>query len=276
VTAIDESARGLVVAVVVCDLLVVLVLWRWLVALGRDPWWVLAYAWHPLVALEGAGGGHIDVVGTLFVVTAAYALSKRRTLLASIALALAFATKFLPVVLAPLLWRRIRPGDAVVGVGLVALLYLPFAGGGSGLPVGSLPAYVEGWRFNGPLFAFLEPWLGVTGVLAAGLAAGLLTATLARRWLSPHDARAWAWPLAVTLLLMPAVYPWYLLWLTPFLTTRGTGPLTVWTLASLATYAVWHNELHGAGWIVPGWVEPLEYGLMIATAGWAFSRAPAP
>ena len=119
VTAVHESTTAIVIAVVAFDLLTMLILWRWLATTGRSPWWVLAYAWHPLVAIEGAGGGHIDVVGTCLVVVTGFALSRRRGLLATSALAAAFAIKFLPVVLAPLLWRRVSLRDALGGVGLV-------------------------------------------------------------------------------------------------------------------------------------------------------------
>ena len=117
VTAVHESVTAIVIAVVVCDVLTMLVLWRWLATTGRSPWWVIAYAWHPLVAIEGAGGGHIDVVGTFILVVAGFALSRRRGLLATSALAAAVTVKFLPVVLAPLLWRRVRLRDALGGVG---------------------------------------------------------------------------------------------------------------------------------------------------------------
>ena len=129
VTTLHDSVTMMVTAIVLCDLLTALVLWRWLIMQRRNPWWMLAYAWHPLVALEGAGGGHIDIVGTLLIVAAAYALSARRPLVASLALAVAFSVKFLPVVLIPLLWDRVRCRDIVMAVGVVVLLYLPFSDG---------------------------------------------------------------------------------------------------------------------------------------------------
>ena len=270
VTTVHESVMALLLAILVCDLLTALVLWRWLLVTGRDPWWVLAYVWHPLVALEGAGGGHIDLLGTLFVVTCVYAATLRRPLSAAVTLAVAFAVKFLPVVLAPLLWRRVRVRDAVLAAGAVALLYAPFLTGDFTVPVGSLGVYAEKWRFNGPLFAWLEPWLGIPGVLALAVAAGLIVAGVARRRLPVDATSAWAWPIATALLLMPAVYPWYLIWLTPFLMTRGTRPLLVWTLASMLTYIVWASELSGAGWVLPGWVEPVEYGTVAATGLWVW------
>ena len=270
VTAVHESVTAIVIAVVVCDLLTMLVLWRWLTTTGRNPWWVIAYAWHPLVAVEGAGGGHIDIVGTFLVVVAGFALSRRRGLLATSALAAAFAVKFLPAVLVPLLWRRVSLRDALGGVGLVVLAYLPFLDMTLALPVGSLGAYTESWRFNGPIFAWLEPWLGVPAALALAVGAGVAVAALARRMLSVDEPAAWAWPLAVSLLLMPAVYPWYLVWLTPFLTTRATRPLVAWTIGSMLTYVVWSSQLAGTGWVLPGWVLPVEYGLVAAVALWVW------
>ena len=159
VTLVHESVLAMAAAVLVCDLLIVGLIWRWLAATGRSPWWVLAYAWHPLVALEGAGGAHVDVAGALLLIGAAYALSRRRSLLAAVGLAGAVAVKFLPVVLLPLFWKRIRLVDAAAGALLLVLLYLPFLDGWQ-LPVGSLGTYLAQWRFNGPLFRWLSAWIG--------------------------------------------------------------------------------------------------------------------
>ena len=202
VTGVHESTLALALAVVLCDLLTAWLLWRWLLTTGRSPWWVLAYLWHPLVAIEGAAGGHIDVVGTLLVVATAWALATSRPRVAALALAGAVAVKFLPVVLTPLLWRRVRVSDALVGAGLVGVLYVPFLGGGAGLPTGSLGTYTEHWRFNGPVFGALEPWIGIPGTLGVAVLMGLGVAWVARhRW--PVEApETWAFPLAATLLLL--------------------------------------------------------------------------
>ena len=274
VTAVHESVMAMAVAVVLCDLLTALLLWRWLVVTSRNPWWVLAYAWHPLVALEAAGGAHIDVVGTLLLVGGAYALSRRRSLLAAVALTGAFAVKFLPVVLIPLLWRRIRLRHGLLAAGLVLLLYAPFSGGSFTPPVGSLGVYAEQWRFNGPWFRLLAPWVGAFGGLALAAAGGLGVAVMARRRLDLDTPDAWSWPMATALLLMPAIYPWYLVWLTPFLTSRAAWPLIAWTVVSPLTYVVWTSELAGTGWVLPVWVEPVEYGLVAAVGLWAWWQRP--
>ena len=268
-TAVHESVPAMVVAVLACDLLTAGLIWRWLVVTGRSAWWVLAYAWHPLTALEAAGGAHVDFAGTLFLVAAAYALTRRRSLLAAVGLAGAFAVKFLSLVLLPLLWKRVRLADAAVGALLVVLLYLPFVDGWQP-PVGSLGAYLAQWRFNGPPFRWLAAVIGTAPAISLAVAAGLAAAVHARLNRARDDAAAWAWPLAATLCLLPAVYPWYLVWLIPFLGPAVNWPLVVWTLASMLTYTVWTPHLAGEGWVLPAWVEPVEYGMVAAAAGWTW------
>ena len=264
VTSVHESVEALAVVMVVADILIVVLLWRWLVAAGRNRWWVLAYAWHPLVVLEGAGGAHIDTFGTLLLVASGFALSRRRSLLAAVTFAGAVAVKFVPIVLVPLLWRRIRLVHAVAAMVLLALLYLPFLRDGV-MPVGALGTYLAQWRVNAPVFRWLEPLFGVPVVVVASLCAGLATAGFARRSMRRDDPRAWAWPVAAAVALMPAIYPWYLVWLTPFLTVVGTFPLTIWTVMSISTYAVWASELSGKGWNLPLLVELFEYSCVVAS-----------
>ena len=155
----------------------------------------------------------------------------------------------------------------MLAAAVVVLLYLPFSDG-LRPPLGSLLVYAEQWRFNGPFFAWVERWMGTAGALVIAVGSGLVAAVVARVWLPREAPEAWAWPMATTLFLLPAVYPWYLIWLTPFLTSRAAWPLAVWTLASLGTYAVWASESSGRGWILPVWVQPVEFGL-VAAAGLA-------
>ena len=269
VTWVHESVFAMALATLACDLVLIGLIRRWLAAAGRSRWWVLAYAWHPLVALEGAGGAHIDVAGALLVVGAAYALSRRRSLLAAVGFAGAFAVKFLPVVLAPLLWKRIRPVDGAAGALLIVLLYMPFLDGWQ-LPVGSLGTYLAQWRFNGPWFRLLASGIGTAPAICLGVAVGLAVAIHARVTRGRDDPAAWAWPLAATVCLLPAIYPWYLVWVIPFLGPAVNWPLVVWTLASMLTYTVWTPHLAGEGWVLPVWVEPVEYGLVAAAAWWTW------
>jgi hypothetical protein len=273
VVTISDSTLAMKLALVMCDLLTMIVLWRWLVAMGRSEWLTIAYAWNPLVVLEVSHSGHIDALGALWIVTAAFWLTRRRTMLASLAFVLAIASKLLPIVLAPLFIGRIRLRDAVVGGLFLVFLYLPFASWGT-IPLGAVPNVVEHVRFNSPVFSTIAALTMPRGAAAFALIVGLAAATWGRWRLAETDPAAWAWPMALALVSAPVIYSWYLLYLTPFLFTAATLPLTAWTVSALSVYEVWDRSRHGGRWIVPGFVEIFEFGtLLIATVGvWLWSR----
>jgi hypothetical protein len=265
VTAIQESTFALKVAFVVCEFAIVFVLLDILRCSGRGAHLVLAFAWNPLLAIEVAGSGHIDIVGALLLVVSAAALARRWRATAAVGLGLAIAVKFLPVVLLPLYWKRVRIRDAALAAAVVGLLYVPFLNHGR-IPIGSLGTYVQSFRFNGPVFAALDQL--APPQLLAGLA--VLVGFFAAIWLR-RKARAWspdafAWPMAASLLCAPVVYPWYLLWLLPFLRSASTLPIIIWTVSIIPTYYVWHLRTLGRPWVVPGWIMLLEYGCVAMTA----------
>lgn len=271
VTAIHESAFALKVAFVLCELAIVFVLLNF-TRPELSPLLVLAFAWNPLLAVEVAGSGHIDIVGALLLVVSAAALVRGCRTTAAVALGLAIAVKFLPVVLLPLYWKRVRVRDAALAAAVVALLYLPFLNHGR-ISSGSLGKYVQSFRFNDPVFAALERVASPR--LAAGLAvlAGFLTSIWLRRQAPRFSPDALAWPMAASLLCAPVVYPWYLLWLLPFLRSASATPIILWTVSIIPTYYVWHLRAVGRPWLVPDWVVLLEYGVVaIAIAIAAFRR----
>src|SRR5579864_2122213 len=97
VTAIRESTFALKVAFVVCEFAIVFVLLDVLRFSQQGAHLVLAFAWNPLLAIEVAGSGHIDIVGSLLLLVSAAALVRRWRATAAVALGLAVAVKFLPI-----------------------------------------------------------------------------------------------------------------------------------------------------------------------------------
>ena len=195
----------------------------------------------------------------------AAALERRWRTFAAVTFGLAVAVKFLPIVLAPLYWRRVRVRDGLLAVVIVGVLYVPFLRGGL-VPTGSIGVFVERFRFNDPVFAEIERI--VSPRIAAGFALllGLLTAAVLRRRRDENAPQAFAWPMAASLLCAPVVYPWYLLWLLPFVRSVSTVPLIVWTISILPTFYVWHLRTLGGRWVVPGWIMLLEYGTVASAA----------
>jgi hypothetical protein len=263
VVSLQDSARAMKLALVLCDLLTIVTVWRWLVATGRSEWLTLAYAWNPLVVLEVAHSGHIDALGALWIAACAYWLARRRTALATIAFVFAVATKLLPVVLVPLLWRRIALRDAVLGGALLVLLYLPFSGGPQ-IALGGVSRVVEHIRFNGAIFHAVAAAASPAAAAALAVVLGLLTAAWCRWRLGSGDPAAWAWPMAISLACAPVVYPWYLLYFTPFLVSAATLPLIVWTASILPVYVVWEIARNGGKWLVPTWALVLQYSTVLA------------
>jgi alpha-1,6-mannosyltransferase len=263
VVTIWESSRMMKWALVVCDLLTIWVLIAWLRQTSRSPWLALLYAWNPLVILEVAHSGHIDALGALWIATSAWMLSTGRTMGASIAFVLAVATKLLPIVLVPLYWKRIRIRDAAIAALVLAALYFPFRSAGL-LPLGAVPNVVAFIRFNGPLFKALAAIFTPQGAAVAALLGGLAVAAWMRFRRDAGDPAAWAWPMAVSLAAAPVIYPWYLLYFTPFLFTRATLPLVVWTYSVLPVYIVWYLSKRGHRWFVPWPVVAVEFVIVLA------------
>jgi hypothetical protein len=279
VTAVHESALAMKLALVLCDIVTIFVVWRWLLATGRNEWLTLAYAWNPLVVLEVAHSGHIDALGAMWIALAALALTRGWRMAASILTVVAIATKLLPIVLVPLFWRRVRWRDVAAAAAAGVLMALPFLTWPKTM-LGALTGVVHGVRFNGPFFRLIADltWPPVAAVFA--IAIGMAAAAWCRWKLSERDPAAWAWPMAIAVSCSPVIYPWYLLYLTPFLLTFGTIPLIVWTFAVLPIYHVWEVVRLGGRWGVPPQLMVVEYSIVLASvavigiARWRKRRHP--
>jgi len=265
VTAIHESVLAFKVAFVLCDLAIVFVLLGVLRRDGQGAHWVLAYAWNPLLAVEVAGSGHVDIVGALLLLLSFAALQRRWRATAALAFGLAVAVKLLPIVLLPLYWKRVRIRGGALAAAVVGLLYIPFWNHGR-IPIGSLGTYLQSFRFNDPVFAMLERAAAPQFVVGLAVLVGFLTAIWLRKESAAWSSDAFAWPMAASLLCAPVVYPWYLLWMLPFVRSASTLPIVVWTVSIIPTYYVWHLRTLGRPWLAPGWAMLLEYGCVAIAA----------
>jgi alpha-1,6-mannosyltransferase len=275
VTSLHESVFAMKVAFVICAWAIVFVLFDILRFNGEGTHWVLAYAWHPLVAIEVAGSGHIDIVGALLLAISAAALVRRRQALAALAFALAVSVKFLPIVLVPLYWKRIRLRDCVLAIAVFAGLYIPFLHHGH-IATGSLGAFIQHYRFNGQVFSMLVRIVPPQVVAAFAVLLGVSLAIWTRSYCE-FSSRTFAWPMTASLLCAPVVYPWYLLWMIPFLRSIATLPIMIWTVSIIPAYYVWHLRDTGRPWILPGWALLIEYGSVVIASMlvtiWSFRRA---
>ena len=206
-----------------------------LLALARlPPARLLIYAWNPLAVWTFAGNGHVDALAIGFIALALLARGFRRQGLAGAALGAAVLVKFLPVVVAPALWKRWDWRFPAAALALAIVLYAGYASVGWRV-FGFLPGYAaeEGlapgtvggggfWLLAGLAeFGRLPEFAGPAYLaLAAALLLGL-GAWIAFRDRVPCDPAADAVRVAGRTALLAAAlmlaisphYPWYFPWL---------------------------------------------------------------
>lgn len=231
------------------DLATLALLIALLKAAGRAPLWAAVYWWNPVVIKELINSAHMEAVLMPLLLGALLLAVRGRHLYGIGVLTLAAGMKLWPLMLAPLLlaplWRtplRLVAGVAILGGGL-ALMALPILQAGLDQSSGFV-AYAERWKTNSAHFPFLERsaeglanLLGLPsqrmGVVVRGLLA-LVVGGLAL-WLAARPLRAPAELITraglvtgALVLLSPAQFPWYLVWVVPFLAFRP-----VWGMLAL-------------------------------------------
>ena len=204
---------------------------------------VIWYAWCPLPITEVAMAGHQDIVGVFFLLLAFTLVMRSEKLVGWVALALVAAalTKGFALLLLPLFARVHGRSFALWAVfGLVYLgmplwVYLPqFLHG--------MHQYLENVHVNSGLFNWTNLALipvtrhwhyFVTEKLSDLAILGIVVWSAWRPVTSYGDLlrRSFA-VLAVTLLVIPTLFPWYLLWTLAFVPLLGRRPLYSFVLLS--------------------------------------------
>lgn len=191
------------------------------------------WAWCPLVATEAITNSHVDMLGVIFVVAAAFLVSTKKVWRGGILLGVAIGTKLIPVLAAPALLRRGGWRMVLASVLSFVLLYVPYVlATGIGV-LGYLPGYLseEGYE-DGSRFALVS--LVAPGVSAL-IVSGLILAVIAVLVIIKTDQnRPWVGQLIMigaTLLVLSPRYPWYALLLVPFVALSGRWE---WLLVPMA------------------------------------------
>jgi hypothetical protein len=191
---------------------------------------ILIYAWNPVTIWEFAGSGHVDAIALCAIALALLAACRARSGLAGTLLGAAVLTKFLPVILAPALWRRWDWKFPAALLATIIILYLPYVSVGRAV-FGFLGGYTaqEGIRSGQgvyvlDLLAFLTPIPDIaTKLYLAALGLVLCATGLLIVWRQRHLPAGAALTrqicgasLLLGCLLMGGLgphYPWYYLFL---------------------------------------------------------------
>ena len=209
---------------------------------------VLIYAWNPLAVWTYAGNGHVDALAIGLIPLALLARAARRDILTGAALAAAILVKFLPVVIAPALWRTPRAAMPLAAAATIAGLYALYVGVGARV-FGFLGSYghEEGitggsgiWCLAGLAHLVRLPrgagavYLGAVAILLAILALRIMRRPPDRDIVAvARDAGLLA---GVTVLAISPHYPWYFPFLGIFATLATSWALTWMSVAPLLLY----------------------------------------
>jgi len=243
--ASEQRDLGWELLALVADLATAGLLWRLLVARGRDPRWVAVYAWSPLTVLEAVQNGHVDGLATFFVVLAV-ALAGRRPGWSGAALGAATMVKLYPALLLPVLLSRRPLRVTTAFVAVCVLSYLPHVLATGGDVLGFLPDYVREEDYgSGERYLLLRP-LGLVGRPATLVALGLGSAVLVvvvrrlRPGTSSPGAPSPSRPednalllFGTALLLATPVQPWYGL---PLAALAALAGRAAWLAVPAAAY----------------------------------------
>ncbi|HET8921747.1 MAG TPA: hypothetical protein VFN26_01990 [Candidatus Acidoferrum sp.] len=235
------------------DLAGVVVLMKLLAAMKQPLHRVLAYAWNPTILISFALSGHFDSLAIAMLLTALLFLVTNRPALSVVALALAFLSKFFPIMLLPTFLKRTRLAYAGLFLLIAVVFYVPFASAGLQL-LGGLKNYARDWENNASLFRLL--YFFVRSTFGAKLIAGLIVVAAIGYLAKRQAAPLWS-SLVLTggvLLVSPTAYPWYFTWSIPFLCFY---PSPAWLLMSVTSILAYTPAVvFGAG-------EPLKSSILM-------------
>lgn len=235
-------------------------------ASGRPVSQLVIYAWNPLVLFEVWGMGHLEGLVLPAVAGAAWAALRARYVTAGVLLGLGALVKLYPAALLPLLPLAGWPAAWSAFLVVALLGYAPAWIAGTPA-VGSLPRYVLEEYFNpGLLRAVLD--VPALTLAVAGLWVVFVSVTRRDRTLSARAVLL----IGVLTLLSPNIFPWYAVWLVPFLAVAPSPPWIAFTGSVLFAYAFFLQQ----PWAVPPWARVVEFApLAMGALWWMIRRSPA-
>lgn len=260
-----DSVWAMKLALGLAELLGLCAVYGLLRAGGRPLSQAVVYVWNPLVLVEVWGMGHLDALLVPLVAAAGWLTIRGRHASAGALLGLAALVKLYPAALLPLFPIAAWPVAAASFAAVLLAGYLPgWLAGWSVL--GSLPQYLVEEHFNPGLVRSVVDPPDLT-LLAAG--AWVLAVSAVRRD-APIPSRA-VLLIGGLLLLSPNLFPWYAIWLVPFLAWSPSVPWIAFTGTVVLAYAFFLQE----PWGIPGWARALEFApLGLGAAWWLATRHP--
>jgi hypothetical protein len=282
ITRIGATVRWMKAGMVGLEALTIWVLVKLLQALGMRREQVLIYAWHPLVLWEVASSGHVDGAALPLIALALLFYVRHKPVATGIALAVATLIKLYPIALFPALYRRSAWRDwrmPAVVAGIVAAGYACYSSVGRHV-LGFLPEYAKEEGLDSGSRYFLLTlarhalhWDSLPTsafyVFSALLLLGLALWAFLNSEAGALIAIRCGFVIATALMLLfSSHYPWYYLWLLPFLSLIPYVPMLYFSTACFYLYTTQLANPGPAMYYMFEWL----YGTTALVALWCMAR----
>jgi alpha-1,6-mannosyltransferase len=223
---------------------------------GGEARWFLFFAWNPLLIMETAVNGHLDILMVFFLLLSLWFFFRQQLILAGIGLACAILTKLVPVILLPIFFFYfLFPVPSVFSVSSVcsvakkifkfffpllltiAGFYALYFASARNMFLTALN-YSSKWYFNNPLFHLLFRVLknnATAHLVSFCLFTGLFLWILVR----PLELqKKIVFALGAFVICNPTIHPWYLLILLALLCLYRSPMIVLWSGLVVSGYIV--------------------------------------
>lgn len=238
---------------------------------------VLLYALNPLVIIELTGNLHFEAFMIFFTLLSIYFLWKSKLMLSAGAIALAIASKLIPLIFLPLLLRRLHFKKLflyyLLAAILTVLLFLPILNREliEGMS-SSISLYFQKFEFNASIYYLVREvgyWIkGYNIIETAGkfLALATLLSIISYAIFSNANDKklleGMMWVLVIYLSFATIVHPWYITTIIAVsVFTHYRFPI-LWSLLIFFTYFGYNNT----GFEENLWINIIEYGAVFVFA----------
>lgn len=256
-TCFDASLTRSVLVIrlflMVFDVLLLIILLRWFKKMNlpesRAAWIFL----NPLLIVETYNNLHFEIIMIALIVITIYFL--RRIILSSILLALAIATKLIPLIFLPLIafnnsikHRAVRFGLITIST-LVLMMPILLSSHHTGF-FESINLYFQTFEFNASLYYILRwmgyQWKGYNMIQWIGPILSLVTLVIVLylSWTARTKEKA-TWPMFIALILTTyylmstTVHPWYIINILVFGVIAGLRYPIIWSFVCIMSYSAY-------------------------------------
>lgn len=231
---------------------------------GLSPAYLAVYLWNPLVVFETYNQLHLDLAVAPMLLLAAWAMARRRPVVAGAALACAAGVKLWPILLGGFLVGAFR-GDKrrlalALGTMAVVTAILAVAFGASlGGDDSGLATYAGTWRgaelaysLFGRAGWWIKDFLSLPGPGEwSGRAIMMCVLTACCGWLGFQQFRTMedlctrmTMISLLVLVLSPVLWPWYFVAAIPLAAASGRSSLLIWTVLLWLIYPLRAHRMH--------------------------------